>query len=217
MLCQQFINFFVLFLPVITDRGSHFFKGDGQADIHKFVPFFPGSQFCRIVPNSGSVIVGLNGNFFPQLQFVFPQISIDIFADRFVDPAAKIMQRFFAGLSDQQMGPVAHGFGSDQSGIVQLGNCLLQRDKIGIFLHQNKIVYLCLCKWECYPIQHIQYNQLIESGRILCHNIPFPISVSLFTEGIMRGDNIMKSGSVMRFGSVFPAMYFVCASYDVYG
>ena len=70
------------------------------------------------------------------------------------------------------MGAVDQCFGSDQPGLRQLIDNLLQCQIAGIFFFQNEIADLRHCEWEGYFVEQIKNDQFIECKRFLVHNYP---------------------------------------------
>ena len=84
-------------------------------------------------PVDSLIVVALDRRFVAHFQFIFFKIFADVCLDRVTDAVLKIGKGIAALICDLQMGSVDQCFGSDQPGLRQLIDNLLQCQVIGVF------------------------------------------------------------------------------------
>ena len=159
-------------MPVFANGNCELFCRNRKADGHQVDVLIHCSQLCFEFPVDSLVVVALDRRFVAHFQFIFFEIFADVCLDRVTDAVLKIGKGIATLLRDLQMGAVDQCFGSDQPGLRQLIDNLLQCQIAGIFFFQNEIADLRHCKWKGYLVEQIKNDQFIECKRFLVHNYP---------------------------------------------
>ena len=99
------------------------------------------------------------------------EVGVDVFLYGVADPVFKKDQSFPSLLCENQMSAVAHRTGFYHSGIGQLAENLLESQETCIFPFQQKVTDLSSCKRKAHTIEHVKYNEFIQSKGILKQSV----------------------------------------------
>ena len=101
------------------------------------------------------IIVCQNGIVISKLKLVFFQKSHRVVFDRIGNLVFEKFQRLFSGSSDGVLGVTVRGFCTDQIGVDQIADDLLDTEIISVVLFEKKVRNLCIGQGKINFIQHV--------------------------------------------------------------
>ena len=101
------------------------------------------------------IIICQNGIVISELKLVFFQKSHRVVFNRIGNLVFEKFQRLFSGSSDGVLGVTVRGFCTDQIGVDQIADDLLDTEIIGVVLFEKKVRNLCIGQWKINFIQHV--------------------------------------------------------------
>ena len=101
------------------------------------------------------IIVCQNGIVISKLKLVFFQKSHRVVFNRVRNLVFEKFQRLFSGGSDGVLGVAVRGFCTDQIGVDQIADDLLDTEIISVVLFEKKVRNLCIGQGKINFIQHV--------------------------------------------------------------
>ena len=101
------------------------------------------------------IIICQNGIVISKLKLVFFQKSHRVVFDRIGNLVFEKLQRLFSGSSDGVLGVTVRGFCTDQIGVDQIADDLLDTEIISVVLFEKKVRNLCIGQRKINFIQHV--------------------------------------------------------------